>query len=46
MKNAKEIKKQQITLAQKQGDTEAVRNLQADLARIEVDIRKIQVYFS
>lgn len=40
LKNAREIKKQQINLAKSQGDTEAVRNLQADLARIEADIRK------
>ena len=40
LKNARNIKKQQIALARSQGAAETVRNLEADLARIEADIRK------
>lgn len=46
LKHAREIKKQQIALAQKQGDTEGVKNLQSDLAMIEADIRKNTSIFS
>ena len=40
LKNARNIKKQQIALAKAQCAAETVRNLEADLARIEADIRK------
>ena len=46
LKNARNIKKQQIALAKKQGDTETAQNLQSDLAMIEADIKRNTSIFS